>query len=299
MKTAILFTAAFFSGFSLPSIGQQPAAGADQNTSAPSLRTQAEQSAAASAQPAHGTSSAKLSEMALEYMRPVNCELAGKLDSKSARVGDAVVARTTMNLLTADGTEIPRGAKFIGHVSDVQAYASGEAESHLSLVFDHAQWSGGQSVAIHTLIEALTPRPALAVPSMDNGDSMGSATASADARSMGGLRAGGGALGGTAGGAASTAGSLGANPNAGGDLRNTGQTVGDLASNATPSVGPVASVGPVTAAMMRLHATGVPGLLLAGDATGAVSGTLSASRRNVHLDAGTQLTLAVSPVVTQ
>lgn len=297
MKTAILFTAAFFSGFSLPSIAQQPATGADQSPSTPSLRTQAEQSAAASAQPAHGAPSAKISEMALEYMRPVNCELAGKLDSKSAKVGDSVVVRTTMNLLTADGTEIPRGAKFIGHVTDVQAYASGEAESRLSLVFDHAQWSGGQSVAIHTLIEALTPRPALAAPPMDNGDSMGSATASADARSMGGLRAGGGALGGTASAAASTAGSLGANP--GGVLRNTGQTVGDLASNATPPVGPVVSVGPVTAAMMRLHATGIPGVLLAGDATGAVSGTLSASRRNVHLDAGTQLTLAVSPVVTQ
>lgn len=299
MKTAILFTAAFFSGLSLPLMAQQPAAGADQSTSAPSLRTQAEQSAAASAQPAHGAPSAKLSEMALEYMRPVTCELAGKLDSKSARVGDSVVARTTMNLLTADGTEIPKGAKFIGHVTDVHAYASDEAESHLSLVFDHAQWSGGQSVAIHTLIEALTPRPALTAPSMDIGDSMGSRTADASAPGMGGVRAGGGALGGTAGGAASTAGTLGANANPGSVLRNTGQTVGDLATNTTASIGPVASVGPVTAAMMGLHATGIPGVSLAGDATGAVSGTLFASKRNVHLDAGTQLTLAVSPVVTQ
>lgn len=295
MKTAILFTAAFVSGFSLPPIAQQPAAGTDQSTSAPASQSQADQSAAASAQPAHGAPSAKISEMALEYMRPVSCELAGKLDSKSAKVGDSVVARTTMNVLTADGTEIPKGAKFVGHVTDVQAH-SGQTEAHVSLVFDHAEWSGGHSVAIHTLIEALTPPPALAAPSMDNGDSMGSPTGGAGARGMGGVRSGP-ALDGTAGAAASTAGNLGAN--AGGVLRNTGQAPGNIATNATAPVGPVSSVGPTAVAMMGLHATGIPGVMLSGDATGAASGTLSASKRNVHLDVGTQLTLAVSPVVSQ
>lgn len=297
MKTAILFTSAFLSGLSLPLMAQQPATGTDQSTSTSASQSQPDQSAAASAQPAHGAPSAKISEMALEYMRPVSCELAGKLDSKSAKVGDSVVARTTMNLLTADGTEIPKGAKFVGHVTDVQAHDSGQAESHLTLVFDHAEWSGGHSVAIHTLIEALTPPPALAAPLMDNGDSMGSPTGGAGARSMGGARSGGGALGGTADAAASTAGNLGAN--AGGVLRNTGQSAGDIATNATAPVGPVSSVGPITAATMGLHPTGIPGVMLSGDATGVASGTFSASKRNVHLDAGTQLTLAVSPVVSQ
>jgi hypothetical protein len=38
--------------------------------------------------------------------------------------------------------------------------------------------------------------------------------------------------------------------------------------------------------------------MLAGDASGATSGTLSASHKNVHLDGGTQMVLGVSSATT-
>lgn len=298
MKTAFLFTAAFVSGLSLPLMAQQAAAAADQSRSASSPQSQADQSAAASAQPAHGAPSAKISAMAFDYMRPVNCELAGKLDSKSAKIGDSVVAKTTMSMHTADGTEIPRGAKLMGHVTDVQAHASGQAESHLSLVFDHAEWSGGHSVAIHSVIETVTPPPNVAAIDNDESASSMGGAGSRGLSGLGGTRSGGGALGGTAGAATSTAGNLGAN--AGGVLHTTGQAAGDVASNATVPLGQVgSSLNAAAAATMGVHATGIPGVMLSGDASGAVSGTLSASKRNVHLDAGSQIILAVSPVVSQ
>jgi len=34
--------------------------------------------------------------------------------------------------------------------------------------------------------------------------------------------------------------------------------------------------------------------MLSGDASGAVSGTLSASKRNIHLDSGSQIVLGIS-----
>ncbi len=50
---------------------------------------------------------------------------------------------------------------------------------------------------------------------------------------------------------------------------------------------------------LATHATGIPGLMLAGDATGATSGTLSASRKNVHLDSGTQLVMGVAAATSR
>ena len=47
-------------------------------------------------------------------------ELEGKLDSRTAKVGDRVVLKTTEKVLTADGTVIPRGTRLVGHITQVQ-----------------------------------------------------------------------------------------------------------------------------------------------------------------------------------
>jgi hypothetical protein len=44
----------------------------------------------------------------------------------------------------------------------------------------------------------------------------------------------------------------------------------------------------------RAQATGVPGVMLASDASGRISGTFSAVKQNVHLDGGTQMVLGVA-----
>ena len=292
MKNAVLIVAALISG--LPSAAQQAAADAQQATTVVTPHAQADQAAAAQA--GRGASSAGLSSAAYAEMRPVSCELAGKLDSKSARIGDSVFAKTSESVRTADGAVIPRGARLVGHITAVQAHASGQADSRISIAFDRAEWSGGHSITIQSVIESVTPPVnAAAAASMGDDDSLGNAMGGGNARGAGGARAGGGLIGGTVGAAGSTAGSLGAN--AGGALRNAGQLPGSVASGATTSVG--SSVDAAAAASMGVHATGIPGVMLAGDASGAASGTFSAAKRNFHLDSGTQLTVAVSAAVSQ
>jgi len=293
MKPAIVLTAALVSGMSLALDAQSSTAAADPVVSA--AHSQADQSAAASAQTANGASSAKVSPMAYDYMRPVTCELAGKLDSKSAKVGDAVVTRTTESLRLADGSVIPKGARLVGHITAVQAHTSGQPDSHLAIAFDRAEWSGGHSIAILSVIQAVSPpvNP-FASASAQNDNSLAGPIGGSPG--MGGARGGGGGMaGGVAGAATSTTGGLGAT--APGALRTTGQTAGDVTGN----MGPVASIGvsPATSASMGLHSTAVPGVMLSGDPSGATAGTLSASRHNVHLDGGTQFTIALTRAPSQ
>jgi hypothetical protein len=303
---ANLFAIAFF-GTSLSAPAQQSSAAAAESAAVSAAHNQVDQSAVASAQGANGATSTHLSEAAYGYMRPVNCELAGKLDSKSAKVGDAVVAKTRESVRAADGTIIPKGANLVGHIADVQAHSSSEAESHLGIVFDRVEWSGGHSLPIHSVIQGIAPPlNAFASGSAGDDDSLASPVgAGAGSRGMANTR-GGGILGGTAGAAGSAAGNLGSNlgantsnlgASAGGTLRTAGEATAETAGN----TGAVAStgVGAATSASMGAHATGVPGVMLAGDASGSTAGTLSASRRNVHLDSGTQLTIAVAAGVSQ
>lgn len=294
-----LFAIALVSGMSLTMAAQQAAAGASQGATASAGQSQVDQSAAASAQTAHNAASARSSEAAYDYMRPVDCELAGKLDSKTAKAGDAVIAKTRQNLRAADGSVIPKGAKLVGHVADVQAHTSSEADSHLSIVFDRVEWSGGHSVPVHSVIQAVTPPVNAFASGSADGDALGGPIGGAGSRGGGGARGSGGLLGGTAGAAGSATGNVGTGlgANAGGALRTAGQTTGDLAGNAAA----VSSIGvsPAASASMGAHATGVAGVMLAGDASGATAGTLSASKRNVHLDAGTQLTVAISATPSQ
>lgn len=292
MKTAILFATVLVSGAGVSLAAQQAAPAPDQSSA------QATAQAATSAQTASTASPAKISAMAYDYMRPVNCELAGKLDSKSAKVGDTVTVKTTAALRTADGSVIPKGAKLVGHLTNVQAHASGQAEAHLSIAFDRAEWGGGHSIPILAVIQAVTPQ-VNSFASAQNDDSL-AGPGGAGTHGMVGMHAGGGGLGGAAG-VGTTAGNLSGGvaadasrlgTAAGGSLQQTSQTAG----GATGSIGPVAGLGvsAATSASMGAHPTGVAGVMLAGDASGATAGTLSASNRNVHLDSGTQLTIALT-----
>lgn len=295
MKTALFATALVFGMnlLNLPISGQQAAAPSNQSGAQTAAPSQADQSTAASAQTARGAASTKISEAAYAYMRPVSCELAGKLDSKTAKLGDPVTAKSKESIRIADGTVIPKGAKLVGHVTEVQAHTSEQAESHLSIAFDRAEWSGGHSLAIHSILEAVSPPvQAFAASSATADDSLAGPMGGSGPRGMGSARGGG--VGSTAGSLGSNLGVNASNPgaNAGGVMRSASQTAGGVAGDATSTAD--IGVNAAASSSMGVHATGIPGVMLAGDASGATSGRLSASKHNVHLDAGTQLTLAIS-----
>jgi hypothetical protein len=231
-------------------------------------------------------------------MRPVKGELETRLDSKTAKPGDKVILKTSEKMRTSDGTEIPKGSRLVGYVTDVRAHEKGHAESHLGLEFDRADLRRGQSMAIHSMIESVQPNAsAVAAGTMDNEEAfatpMGGGGGSLGGGAMGGSRAGGGSLlGGAAGGATAATGSLGSDLGspAVSAVRATGDVSGGTAANLGHGVNGVAD----GAAALGVHATGIQGVMLNGTAAGSASGTLSAANKNIHLDSGTQMVLGVA-----
>ena len=320
MKSAklLVLTLGVFSSIPL-TMAQQVDARAQQHASASAAGTQVNDSvnagANANASPGHAqVNGARDSSVAMNgeranasasgsgegsaELRPVTGELDGKLDSKTAKPGDPVVLKTTQKMKTADGTEIPKGSRLVGHVTEVQAHEKGHAESHMGLEFDRAELKGGQNKAIHSMIQSVQPNAnAMAAGSMANEDALdtpiGGGAVGAGGGGMAGGRAGGGSLlGGTAGGVASGTGRVGSDlgSTAGGAVRTTGNLGSDASANLGHGVGAAAN----GAGSLRARATGLPGVMLRGDAAGSASGMLSASNKNIHLDSGTQLVLGIA-----
>ena len=211
-------------------MAQDVDARAKQNASASVARAQVNDSANANAHASAGSGNAEVNGNADAHaagsadMRPVTGELEGKLDSKSARPGDPVVLKTSQKIKTADGMEIPKGSRLVGHVTEVQAHAKGQSESRMGLAFDRVEMKDGQSLAVHSMIESVEPNPsATAAASMANEDAFsapmggGGMSAGAGGAARG---AGGGLLGGAAGATGRVGSDLGAT--AGGALRTTG-----------------------------------------------------------------------------
>jgi hypothetical protein len=308
MKIAIVTAVAVVVVSSIPLFAQQAGASAQQSVQANAGNRSVSESSAASA-------SADRSGVAAGQMTSVNGQLENKLDSKSARVGDQVIVKTTEKTRTADGMEIPKGSRLIGHVTSVQAHGSGNEDSSMGIAFDRAELHNGQSMAIHSAIQSLSPAANMAASSAADDDMAASGGG-------GGLRGGGGAAvrgGGSAGGGGLLGGATGA---VGGTVRGVGSTAGAVGSGVASTTGSVASsavsttgqvAGGATAAagntvrgtaqgagsLTARMATGIPGVMLAGDASGATSGMLSASRKNIHLDSGTQVVLGVSSAVNR
>src|SRR5205823_8871438 len=107
-----------------------------------------------STEPASPTSQAASPEAPAIEMSPVNGELVSKLDSKTAKTGDSVVVQTKASVKTADGTEIPKGSKLVGHVMGVHPSGAGD-NSQVALQFDHIELKGGQNVPVHSQIQSI------------------------------------------------------------------------------------------------------------------------------------------------
>src|SRR5208283_2938527 len=123
MRNAKTFAAAVLALASLPMFAQQPDSTSQQQTSppqAPAAQTPPQTTQSEPAQTAPAPSASAAVELS-----PVQGELIDKLDTKTAKTGDSVVIKTNSNVKTADGTEIPKGSKLIGHVTGVKPSGEG------------------------------------------------------------------------------------------------------------------------------------------------------------------------------
>jgi hypothetical protein len=281
---------ATFSSFPSPAQQQQPVQQpqSQQSQQAPSATapgSQAQQNADNNAQP-----SAQPSDAAAQ-LKPVTGELVNKLDSKSAKQGDSVEMKTKKDVQFPGGSQIPKGSKLVGHVTNVQARGDGKENSQIAIQFDRAELKGGQTLAIESVIQSVSPA-ASGTSAMDN-SAPGNYGSSPSAPSS------------PSGATSSSPGPSGSNSSMN---QNSGSNRPGLASNSTAQPGAtdqntnsgMPAPGSIVARQgnVAIRMTAIPGVLLANDINGLpftnASGLLLGARRDIQLDGGTQMVVAVA-----
>ena len=222
--------------------------------------------------------------MQAQGLSNVSAELSKKIDTKNAHVGDAVEARTTNAVTLPDGTQLPKGTKLAGKVTDVHAKSSADKTSHVAFTLDRAILRDGREVPIHTTLAALSV-PSVAAETAAN-------EVSADA----GTPAMRGAGGGTptaylSGGASRSAVTVpdATNKAIGNAVTGTGLPMGSAPpSTAAPETN--ATVGPHLDHVAVAH---LPGVTFSSAILGKETGSLDATGQNISVEGGTQMTLVL------
>jgi hypothetical protein len=275
MKTVKVLAAMVFTAASVPFMAQQ-AAPPDQQSAPPPPAAQANGAPATAA-------------AAPVSMSPVNGELVDNLDSKTAKTGDSVVIKTRSEVKTADGTSIPKGSKLIGHVTGVKPSGQGNENSQVSLEFDRAELKGGQSMAIRSELQSLSPAGA------DNSAGMTDAMAGSPSASPNGSAPSGGGL--------ATSNPSGQPNSAAAGSPNAPAAAQSPNSPAPGTAGSMPSAGTVVARTgnIEIKTTSIPGVLLASNEPGQQdprmaqsSGILLGAKRDIHLDGGTKVVIGVA-----
>lgn len=204
----------------------------------------------------------------------VSAELTKRLDSKKAKVGDEVEAKTTDEAKLPDGTELPKGTKLKGNVIDVKAKSKDQNESHMVISLNRAELKGGRELPIRAAVTSMTAPTA--ATSMD-------------------MPAGGAMAGPIGGGAAAPAGATGASPTGSAapmPSQPTMPTSGNIASSSSPAQ---STPGPMLkSATDRVPVGNKPKVMLSAPTTPDSASVLDAQGDNISLDSGTKMTVNIA-----
>src|SRR5258706_6513992 len=212
------------------------------------------------------------SEASLAGGTVLNATLNSSVDSKKAKPGEQITAHTTEAVKSTDGRMIlPKGTKLIGHVTQASARGNGQEQAMLAIQFDKAVLKDKQEMPLNVTIQAIAAPPQQASSSAFGGSSAGGAGAPGTSPSNN----------------PSMSGSRGARP----DGTPPAESYPSANSTGAPG-GEPNSGGPLPANMLGVY--GLDGVRITANANG--EGTvLTSSAKNVHLDGGTRLLLAVQP----
>src|SRR2546423_3719304 len=231
----------------------------------------------------NGSTSASNETSASKQGRQVNlasntalaAQLENSLDARHAKVGDRVALRTTEAVKQNGETIVPKGARLLGHVTEVQQRTKSSGESRIGVAFDRLQ-KGALDTPITASIVSITQ--ARSQTSAANSSIDSDTMSSSSARSSGGTQrnGNGGLLGGVG-------------NRVGGVVNTTTSTVG----NTTNAVG--STVGATTTTAGNLTGS-LRGLQITQSNSASADGgsTLSLGTGNLHLDSGTTFHLLVS-----
>jgi len=260
-----------------------------------SAQTQATGNASAQAAAQAGHTAAQSADATQLHAR-----LTKEINTRHAKVGDEVWARTTSMARLADGTKLPRGTKLMGRVTEVQAKSRAHRTSRLAFAFERAVLKHGRTIPIHAVITSVSVPSALA--SADGAGSMNAGPAGAGGMAGGGAMAGpapvgggglvGGAVqgvGGVAGGAGSMVNRTGAQ--AGGMANGALGATSGLGANARSLANSGAAQGMM--GVSGAPVAGLPGVMFSSAASGNNSAAMSARGENISLLSGTQMNMNV------
>ena len=261
---------------------------ATQTSSAAANASGVSQQSAAAAQA--GKASASAAEAT-----DLSAELTKKVDSKNAKVGDEVAARTTSAARLSDGTKLPKGTHLLGKVTDVQAKSADQKASRLAFTFDRAVMHDGSMIPIRATVMSLAA-PAVMSASAQGNDDMSAGAGPAPVMAGGGGRASGGGLIGGGGGALRGASNV-AGGTAGAVTTTGHNTLGATTNAVGATTNTVASTGTTNLQQMNQitgSVTNMPGVNFSSGGSANESTVLNANGKNIALASGTQMTLSIS-----
>lgn len=213
----------------------------------------------------------------LESGTRLSGELQNTIDVRRAKVGDQVVLKTSQAIKSQGHTVVGKGARLLGHVTEVSQKTKGSGESRIGILFDRLE-RGSLELPISATISSITGARTTARGSNDDlfdMSSSSSARSSSSASSSSGGNAG--LLGGT--------------------VNSTTSTVGNVVGSTTAAVG---SAVDSTANVAGNTATGLGrslrGIQISESSTTSAEGgaVLSLQGSNLRLEKGTTFNLLVT-----
>jgi hypothetical protein len=200
----------------------------------------------------------------------VTGELQNSLDVQHAKVGDEVILKTTSAVKQNGQVVIQKGSRLVGHVTEVQQRAKGQAASKVGVLFDTLS-QGGNQIPINAVVTSITQAHANSSVGDDiSTDVSGSSTTTTSARSS---SSGGGLLGGVG-------------NTVGGVVNTTTQTVGGVTNTAGQTLGNTTQAVGGTLRGIQISQS--------GSASANGGSTLSLNDGNLRLDKGTTFNLTLS-----
>jgi hypothetical protein len=215
--------------------------------------------------------------VSLESGTRVSAELQNTIDVRRARVGDQVVLKTTQAIKSQGRTVVGKGAKLLGHITEVSQKSKANGESRIGIIFNRLE-RGSLELPITATITSITSGNANARAGSDD---LFDASAGGSARS-----------------ASSASSSSAANAGLlGGVVNSTTSTIGTAVGNTTTAAG--STIDSTTNAVGNT-AAGVGrslGRIQISESTTISAGggsVLSLQGNNLHLEKGTTFNLLVT-----
>lgn len=193
-------------------------------------------------------------------MVAARASLSKSIDAKKAKPGDAVTAKLEEDVKLPDSVDLPKNSVLLGRIDQVQP-SENRGDSSVQVTFDKAQLKNGQQIAIKATIMQIAPPPS--AMRIQQGASDASAPSMPRSSSP----------------APSSPGS------SGGGMQ-------PAQSQPAPNMAPIASDSP----QLQPAQQGISGVQLQSDIHQSNSGVFTAKKKNVHLDDGTQLQMAIAVI---